>query len=143
MLGFANLAEKRQAKAEAARSRDAFNDARTLPLIMQQELARQVMRECTETMGLLATVAEAGREQDAFYMLHIADLQNRIDRAELLSDGDGKDHGMMALLMAQTVLQASSGTTTGHAFEPLAEDVLQWAQTILPDFSRYQAKLLH
>jgi len=143
MLGFGNLAEKRQAKAKAAEARDAFGDARALPLAMQQDVARQVMRECTETMGILATVAKAGREQDIFYTLHIADLQQRIDRAKMMSDSDSADVNLMAMQMAQCVLQASSGTNASEAYEPLAEDVLQWAERVLPDFSNYQAKLLH
>ncbi|MBS0276416.1 MAG: hypothetical protein JSR81_02240 [Proteobacteria bacterium] len=141
MLGFANLAEKRQAKAKAAQAREALNEARALPLTMQQDIARQVMRECTDTMGLMATAAKAGREQYAFYALHTAELQQRIDHATLLADSDGMDRRIMALRMAQSILQASSGAS--EAYEKLAADILQWAQTILPDFSRYQAKLLH
>jgi hypothetical protein len=143
MLGFANLAEKRQAKAKAAQAREALNDARALPLTMQQDIAGQVMRECTDTMGLMATAAKAGREQNAFYALHIADLQRRIDRSTLTADSDGADQRIMALCMARSILQASSGSETSGAYENLAEDILRWAQTILPDFARYQATLLH
>ena len=143
MLGFANLAEKRQAKAKAAQAREALNEARALPLTMQQDIARHVMRECTDTMGLMATAAKAGREQNAFYTLHITELQQRIDHATLLADSDGMDRRIMALSMARSILQASSGAETSEAHEELAADILQWAQTILPDFSRYQAKLLH
>jgi len=142
MFGLSNLTEKRQQRMESQRAQHAFDDVRAMPLDMQQDIARQVLRECTETMGMLDNLARNGKDQDEFYLLHIAELEERIRRRESV-DSIALDRQPTPLILARAILLATSGLRKGSELNRLAETFMRWAKTILPDFGRFEAQLLH
>lgn len=142
MFGFAQSQEKRRLKAEATRAQRAFDAARTQPLQIQQDIARRILRECAVTMSRLATVSPQ-RERESLFLLRLAELDQTIRMMELESDSSEFDPSAIATILTQTLLAASSGSRTGEGLESIGEKITQWARNLLPDFSQYEAQLVH
>ena len=138
MLGFSQNAEKRQAKAEAERAEHAFDAARTLPLEMQQDVARRALTECTGTFDALSKNV---KERESLYRLRNAALEQQIQSLMADSHTDDFEPAAIPAVLAQTLLAASSGARRNQEY--LAQKILQWAQTILPDFARFHTQLAH
>ncbi|HEY8950293.1 MAG TPA: hypothetical protein VIM56_15515 [Rhizomicrobium sp.] len=62
---------------------------------------------------------------------------------ELESDSSDFDPSAIAAILTQTLLAASSGSRTGEDLESIGEKITQWARNLLPDFSQYEAQLVH
>jgi hypothetical protein len=142
MFGFAQVQEKRKLKAEVVRAQRAFDAARTQPLQIQQDIARRVLRECTVTMTRLATVSPQ-REREALFLLRLAELDQKIRLAELETDSQDFDPLTIAAVLTQALLATSSGSQKGEGLESIGEKIAQWSRNILPDFSQYEAQLVH
>jgi hypothetical protein len=142
MFGFAQVQEKRKLKAEAVRAQRAFDAARTQPLQIQQDIARRVLRECTVTMTRLAAVSPK-REREALFLLRLAELDQKIRLAELETDSQDFEPSIIAAVLTQTLLATSSGSQKAEGLESIGEKIAQWSRNILPDFSQYEAQLVH
>ncbi len=142
MFGFAQVQEKRKSKAEVVRAQRAFDAARTQPLQIQQDIARRVLRECTVTMTRLATVSPQ-REREALFLLRLAELDQKIRLADLETDSQDFDPLTIAAVLTQALLAISSGSQKSEGLESIGEKIAQWSRNILPDFSQYEAQLVH
>ncbi|MGN6147234.1 MAG: hypothetical protein ACTHPD_01710 [Rhizomicrobium sp.] len=142
MFGFAQVQEKRKLKAEVLRAQRAFDAARTQPLQIQQDIARRVLRECTVTITRLAAVSPK-REREALFLLRLAELDQKIRFAELEADSQDFDPATIAVVLTQTLLATSAGSQKGEGLESVGEKIAQWSRNILPEFSQYEAQLIH
>jgi hypothetical protein len=140
MFGFAQVQEKRRLKAEVVRAQRAFDAARTQPLQIQQDIARRVLRECTVTMTRLAAVSPK-KEREALFLLRLAEFDQKIRLAEL--EAEDFAPSTIAAVLTQTLLATSSGSQKGEGLESIGEKIAQWSRNILPDFSQYEAQLVH
>lgn len=142
MFGFAQVQEKRKSKAEVVRAQRAFDAARSQPLQIQQDIARRVLRECTVTMTRLATVSPQ-RERETLFLLRLAELDQRIRLADPETDSQDFDPLTIAAVLTQALLAISSGSQKSEGLESIGEKIAQWSRNILPDFSQYEAQLVH